>query len=335
MVIDKEKLIALIFGVFIMSILFGCLIFAWQEPNFPPPQGNVPAPLNVSLNPQAKEGSLLIATNPSILTATNTAGLIVQYGNVGIGTTTPVAKLTIDAGSGGGAGNELQICKNDVCCPIWKDCDGDGKTYGYGDCDESDPNSYVGSTAYTTSSGGKDLNCSGRIEEYPIYYLYITNANYMGNLGGRSGADNYCNNDSNKPTDCDGNAWAFISVDKWDEIRNMPNTKGVDRGGVWFWNNGGTKKKAADSWNDLLDGTIYSPAQDVGYSAVYWTGSNPDGSVNSNNCDHWLMFLPGTHYGVAGISWWRDSSWLSYSTYDCNYYLKLLCACKSMSYVYR
>jgi len=96
MVIDKEKLIALIFGVFIMSILFGCLIFAWQEPNFPPPQGNVPAPLNVSLNPQAKEGSLLIATNPSILTATNTAGLIVQYGNVGIGTTTPSAKLSIN-----------------------------------------------------------------------------------------------------------------------------------------------------------------------------------------------------------------------------------------------
>jgi hypothetical protein len=39
---------------------------------------------------QLKEGGLMIATNPTL-----TTGLIVQYGNVGIGTTTPSYKLNI------------------------------------------------------------------------------------------------------------------------------------------------------------------------------------------------------------------------------------------------
>jgi len=96
---------------------------------------------------------------------TATTTLAISGGNVGIGTTTPAAKLTIDAGSGGGGGSEFQICKNGVCCPIWKDCDGDGKTYGNGDCDESCATCYVGSTAYTTSPDGKDQDCNGIVDD--------------------------------------------------------------------------------------------------------------------------------------------------------------------------
>ena len=87
------KSFAILIG-FLMAFTIFYLVFAqWQEPSATPPQGNVPAPLNVSINAQAKEGSLVIANNSSV-----TTGLIVRYGNVGIGTTGPARKLHIHAG---------------------------------------------------------------------------------------------------------------------------------------------------------------------------------------------------------------------------------------------
>jgi len=96
---EKTKSISLILGVLIMSIFIVYLVFAWTEPPYGgtctnppcPPGGNVPAPLNVSLNAQSKEGALVIGTNSGL-----TTGLIVQYGKVGIGTTAPGYKLDVD-----------------------------------------------------------------------------------------------------------------------------------------------------------------------------------------------------------------------------------------------
>jgi len=81
------------------AILIGCLMaflvfylaFAWTEPSATPPAGNVPAPLNVSINAQAKEGSLIVGNNSAV-----TTGLIVRYGNVGIGTTNPSTSYKLD-----------------------------------------------------------------------------------------------------------------------------------------------------------------------------------------------------------------------------------------------
>ena len=95
---EKTKSISLILGVLIMSIFIVYLVFAWTEPPYGgtctnppcPPGGNVPAPLNVSLNAQSKEGALVIGTNSGL-----TTGLIVQYGKVGIGTTNPRGKLDV------------------------------------------------------------------------------------------------------------------------------------------------------------------------------------------------------------------------------------------------
>jgi hypothetical protein len=63
---------------------------AWTEPTIPPPGGNVGAPLNTSALGQSKIGGLLLNSGG----APN--GLIVQNGNVGIGTLIPGAKLDVN-----------------------------------------------------------------------------------------------------------------------------------------------------------------------------------------------------------------------------------------------
>jgi len=87
-----QKFISFTLGVLAMSILLSYLVFAWTEPSQNPPGGNVAPPLNTSINAQAKEGALVVGNNSAV-----TTGLIVRYGNVGIGTTGPVAKLVVSS----------------------------------------------------------------------------------------------------------------------------------------------------------------------------------------------------------------------------------------------
>ena len=110
---QKTKSLALIFGVLTMSFLVGYLVFAvWTEPASPPPDGNVPAPINIGSTQQWKEGGLGVGTKTFDLSSgqiaasifydkdnsswyVNPAGTSVLSGNVGIGTTNPTRKLHI------------------------------------------------------------------------------------------------------------------------------------------------------------------------------------------------------------------------------------------------
>jgi len=56
----SPKIVALAFGVLVVSFAVGFYVFAWQEPTEAPPEGNVPTPLNVGLDHQTKEGDLTI-----------------------------------------------------------------------------------------------------------------------------------------------------------------------------------------------------------------------------------------------------------------------------------
>ena len=76
-------------GAVVGALFTGSLSFAFSPPTAPPPGGNVSAPLNVSGTGQTKSGGLTLNTGGA------TYGLIVDKGNVGIGTTGPGAKLHI------------------------------------------------------------------------------------------------------------------------------------------------------------------------------------------------------------------------------------------------
>ncbi len=212
------------------------------------------------------------------------SGTTIYYntGNVGIGTSTPSAKLDIYSSTI--PWNALGICKNGVCCPIWKDCDGDGKTYGNGDCDESCPTCYVGSTSYTTSPDGKDQDCDGTVDELGNLLLYMAASTYSGNLGGRSGADSKC--DLGATLGCSINR-AFINVSTTDEIKDMPTNYNVptDKPIYWYNRTTGLITLAANNWADLLDGSILvSQTSGTGISKPVWIGGNYDGSICTADC---------------------------------------------------
>ncbi|MBC7073792.1 hypothetical protein H5T58_00120 [Candidatus Parcubacteria bacterium] len=73
--------------------------------------------------------------------------------------------------------NALEVCQFGTCCPPWKDCDGDGRTYGAGtDCDEGCSSCYVGSTNGSSTPDGKDQDCDGQVDEQGTYYVKILNS---------------------------------------------------------------------------------------------------------------------------------------------------------------
>src|SRR6185369_12861174 len=74
---------------------------AWSAPTLTPPQGNASAPLNTSATGQSKIGGLLLHTSSDVSSAPN--GLIVQYGKVGIGATSPGYKLEVSGDVGANA----------------------------------------------------------------------------------------------------------------------------------------------------------------------------------------------------------------------------------------
>ncbi|OGZ32616.1 MAG: hypothetical protein A3H02_01835 [Candidatus Niyogibacteria bacterium RIFCSPLOWO2_12_FULL_41_13] len=84
-----------IVGVLAIAIPVAVLFAAWQEPSVSPTGGNVDAPLNVGATGQGKSGGLILNTGG----AAN--GLIVDKGNVGIGTTDPDYKLSFGPDQGG------------------------------------------------------------------------------------------------------------------------------------------------------------------------------------------------------------------------------------------
>jgi hypothetical protein len=62
-----QRFILLMVGILAMSLAIGYLVFAWVEPGANPPQGNVPAPINVGDVAQGKLGGLVIGSQDTTL----------------------------------------------------------------------------------------------------------------------------------------------------------------------------------------------------------------------------------------------------------------------------
>lgn len=157
----SPKIVALTFGVLVISFLAAFYVVAWQEPTQAPPGGNVPAPLNVGPTGQSKAGGLILNTGGAEY------GLIVDRGNTKVGRDLKIEIIPSDTtGSYSLDWDGLQICQFGTCCPPWQDCDGDGKTYkDRNDCDEGCSTCYSNSLEYTTSPDGKDQDCDGLVDE--------------------------------------------------------------------------------------------------------------------------------------------------------------------------
>lgn len=83
----KDFIKTIIFSVIALALIG--VVHAWTEPTATPPNGNVPIPLNTSGAAQIKSGGLWLNSGGAA------TGLIVEKGNVGIGTINPTQKLEI------------------------------------------------------------------------------------------------------------------------------------------------------------------------------------------------------------------------------------------------
>ncbi|MDP3990769.1 MAG: hypothetical protein Q8P63_00465, partial [Candidatus Nealsonbacteria bacterium] len=106
----SSKLVALTFGVLVISLAIVFYAVAWTEPSQSPPGGNVFAPLNIGPTGQSKEGGLILNTGGAAV------GLIVGNGSVGIGITEPGYKLDIQGGQVNASGG---LCVAGDCKPSW------------------------------------------------------------------------------------------------------------------------------------------------------------------------------------------------------------------------
>lgn len=75
----SPKTIALTFSILVLTFLVSFYVIAWTEPTLPPPDGNVPAPLNTSNVGQSKEGGLILNTGGAV------DGLRITSGNLCFG----------------------------------------------------------------------------------------------------------------------------------------------------------------------------------------------------------------------------------------------------------
>jgi hypothetical protein len=85
-------------GMIAIGLIFGSVIqfaVAWSEPSGPPPSGNVGSPLNTGANTQTKYGNLIINMPDPLTNTYYTSGLLVPYGNVGLGVAAPTTALEV------------------------------------------------------------------------------------------------------------------------------------------------------------------------------------------------------------------------------------------------
>jgi len=93
----SSKTVALVFGIIVICFAVAVYVSAWEEPGSAPPTGNVPTPLNISSEAQAKAGGLLLNTGgyPSGLIVDDGGDSTKGFVGIGTGMVAPSEKLDV------------------------------------------------------------------------------------------------------------------------------------------------------------------------------------------------------------------------------------------------
>ncbi len=168
---------------------------------------------------------------------------------------------------------------------------------------------YNGDLAYQASS------IASETEALPVV---VPTRDTIDNLCVNARADNY----SWLPC---SNVRAFISVSDSDEIAGMPELHGIPANKRIIGSSG---VEIAESWADLLDGSIAVTLKEAGIANdQWWSGSDNGGRyLADNSCGGWT---DGTNSstGMSGAHNRSNLEWIESAARNCNNQLDLLCSC--------
>ncbi|MBX2839480.1 MAG: DUF1554 domain-containing protein [Gammaproteobacteria bacterium] len=144
--------------------------------------------------------------------------------------------------------------------------------------------------------------------------LWLSDTRTDGNIGGRAGADAFCNGDANNPGIPASTTRAFLSVDAADEIRDMPANYNIPTNETIFQVDGTTQITV--NFAALLDAGTTPLTNIIGGATSPYTGSAGDGSLSIFNCAGWTDNTGGT--GQAGSSNETNQFYLTGSASACD-----------------
>jgi hypothetical protein len=165
--------------------------------------------------------------------------------------------------------------------------------------------------------------------------IYLFNAGTTdGDMGGRPQADSQCYSHLNRPAACKHACFAFISSDSSHQIRDLTSSPYNIPNAPFYGPDGNTK--IADSWDDLLNGDINPDIVGLWDAGVldnvgdrWWSGSNQDGTLHTDNCSGWTTNGGAGPMGRVGWADRTDSFWIADTTsITCStstYYLLCIC----------
>ncbi len=140
------------------------------------------------------------------------------------------------------------------------------------------------------------------------HHVFVAPGPGSGNLGGLSGADDWCQMEAakKKAPPLPGQTWrALLSTSQISAKQHVQITGRVCLafGGAWVANG------AADFWSakHLLAINLFADGADAGGRHV-WTGSTPAGALAGPNCNEWMASGMGTT-GVVGSTDATDGEW--------------------------
>lgn len=149
--------------------------------------------------------------------------------------------------------------------------------------------------------------------------LWVTDSYTNGNIGGRAGADAFCNGDAFKPAGYT-HTKAFISIAKGDEVFYMPSNYGVPTNDAITRPDGTV---IVTEWDALLNALNQHLLNSVSGDHWTYTGTNFWGFIQ-DACHNWTTASDGV-LGTIGNSSYIHQGYIAGSTVNCKTHRQLYC----------